>query len=41
MNVWHLVLCVVIFALAYIFFQYARIRKLPEGTDEMLSLIHI
>ena len=35
MNVWHLVLCVVILALAYILFQYARIRKLPEGTDEM------
>ena len=41
MNVWHLVLCVVILALAYIFFQYARIRKLPEGTDEMQEMAGI
>ena len=41
MNVWHLVLCVVILALAYIFSQYARIRKLPEGTDEMQEMAGI
>ena len=41
MNVWHLVLCVVILALAYIFFQYTRIRKLPEGTDEMQEMAGI
>ena len=41
MNVWHLVLYVVILALAYIFFQYARIRKLPEGTDEMQEMAGI
>ena len=41
MNVWHLVLCVVILALAYILFQYARIRKLPEGTDEMQEMAGI
>ena len=35
MNVWHLVLCVVILALAYIFFQYARIRKLTERMGPM------
>lgn len=41
MNAWHLVLCVVVLALAYIFFQYARIRKLPEGTEEMRDMAGI
>ena len=33
-----MVLCVTIVALAYIFYNYARIKKMDEGTDEMIQM---
>ena len=37
-TVWLMVLCVTIVALAYIFYNYARIKKMDEGTDEMIQM---
>ena len=36
--VWLMVLCVTIGALSYIFYNYARIKKMDEGTDEMIQM---
>ena len=38
---WVIVLCVIILALAYIFFNYIRIRNLREGTAEMSEMAGI
>lgn len=38
---WLIVLCVIVLALAYIFFNYVRIRKLREGTPEMAEMAGI
>ena len=38
---WVIVLCVIILALAYIFFNYLRIRRLREGTAEMVEMAGI
>ena len=39
--VWLIVLCVIVLALAYIFFNYARIRGMSEGTAEMVEMAGI
>ena len=39
--VWLIVLCVIVLALAYIFFNYIRIRQLKEGTAEMAEMAGI
>lgn len=38
---WFIVLGVIILALVYIFFNYFRIRKMSEGTDEMAEMAGI
>lgn len=40
-SVWLIVLCVTVIAIAYVFWNYARIKKLPEGTAEMSELAGI
>ncbi len=41
-SVWYiLVLCVVAMAIAYVAFNYRRIRKMPEGTQEMAEMAGI
>ncbi|MBE6753147.1 MAG: sodium-translocating pyrophosphatase [Ruminococcaceae bacterium] len=40
-NVWYILLCVVILALCYIFFNYVRIKKMNEGTEEMSEMAGI
>ncbi len=39
--VWLTVLCVTVVAMVYIFWNYARIKQLPEGTAEMSELAGI
>ena len=41
MTAWLLVLCVVIVALAYIFYNYFRVKRLKEGTAEMQEMAGI
>ena len=41
MTVWLLALCVVIVAIAYVFYNYFYIKKLPEGTDDMVEMAGI
>ena len=36
-----IVLCLIILALCYVFFQYARIKRMKEGTEEMAELAGI
>lgn len=38
---WYIVLCVIVLALAYVFFNYFRIRKMSEGTGEMIEMAGI
>ncbi len=38
---WYIVLCVIVLTLAYVFFNYFRIRKMSEGTDEMIEMAGI
>ena len=33
---WYLILCLVVLALAYVVFNYVRIKKMPEGTPDMV-----
>ncbi|MBR1796928.1 MAG: sodium-translocating pyrophosphatase [Clostridiales bacterium] len=40
-SVWLIVLCVTLIAMAYVFWNYVRIKKLPEGTAEMSELAGI
>ncbi|MCR5592937.1 MAG: sodium-translocating pyrophosphatase [Saccharofermentans sp.] len=40
-SVWLIVLCVTLVAMAYVFWNYIRIKKLPEGTAEMSELASI
>ena len=35
---WYLVLCLVVLALAYVVFNYVRIKKMPEGTPDMVEM---
>ena len=39
--VYTLALCVVALALAYVAFNYMRIKKMKEGTDEMIEMAGI
>ena len=41
MTAWLLVLCVVIVDLAYIFYNYFRVKRLKEGTAEMQEMAGI
>lgn len=38
---WYIVLCVIVLTLAYVFFNYFRIRKMSEGTNEMAEMAGI
>ena len=38
---WYIVLAVIALALIYIFYNYARIRRLDEGTEEMAQMAAI
>lgn len=38
---WYIVLCVIVLTLAYVFFNYFRIRKMSEGTGEMAEMAGI
>lgn len=38
---WYIVLCVIVLTLAYVFFNYFRIRKMSEGTGEMIEMAGI
>ncbi len=41
MTAWLIVLCIVIVALAYVFYNYVMIRKLKEGTADMVEMAGI
>ncbi len=41
MTAWYLVLCLVILGIAYVFFNYMRIKKMKEGTAEMAEMAGI
>ena len=36
-----IILCIVVLALAYIFFNYFRIKKMSEGTPDMVEMAAI
>ncbi|MDD6932335.1 MAG: sodium/proton-translocating pyrophosphatase, partial [Eubacteriales bacterium] len=38
---WIIVLCVVLLAIAYVFYNFFRIRKMEEGTSEMVEMAGI
>ena len=38
---WTIILCVIVLAIAYIFFNYFRIRRMKEGTREMVEMAGI
>ena len=40
-TVWLIVLCLTVVAMVYIFWNYARIKQMPEGTAEMSELAGI
>lgn len=37
-NVWYIILCVIILALVYVFFNYRKVKKMPEGNAEMVEM---
>lgn len=39
--VWYIVLCVIILAAAYVFFNYQKIKKMKEGTADMAEMAGI
>ena len=39
--VWLIILCLTVVAMVYIFWNYARIKQMPEGTAEMSELAGI
>ncbi len=41
MTAWYLVLCLVILGIAYVFFNYMRIRRMKEGTEDMVEMAGI
>ena len=41
MLVWLLMLVIVLCAIAYVFWNYFKIKQLGEGTDEMVELAAI
>ena len=41
MTAWLIVLCLVIIGIIYVAFNYMRIKKMPEGTDDMIELAGI
>lgn len=36
--VWIIVLCVILLAMVYIFFNYFRVKKMDEGTEDMIEM---
>ena len=38
---WSLVLCVIVLAIAYVFYNYFRIKKMDEGTNDMIEMAGI
>ena len=38
---WYIVLCVIVLAIAYVFYNYVRVRKMDEGTAEMAEMAAI
>ena len=32
---WYIVLCIIVLALAYVFFSYRKVKAMEEGTAEM------
>lgn len=40
-TIWCVVLCVVILGICYVFFNYLRIRRMKEGTEEMAEMAGI
>lgn len=38
---WFLVLCVIVLAIAYVFYNYFRIKKMDEGTNDMIEMAGI
>ena len=41
MTAWYLVLCLVVLGIAYVFFNYMRIKKMKEGTADMVEMAGI
>lgn len=41
MTPWYLALCLVILGIAYVFFNYMKIKRLPEGTADMAEMAGI
>ena len=41
MTAWYLVLCLVILGIAYVIFNYMKIKKMREGTADMVEMAGI
>ncbi len=41
MTAWYLVLCLVVLGIAYVFFNYMKIKKMQEGTADMVEMAGI
>ncbi len=41
MTAWYLVLCLVVLGIAYVFFNYMRIKRMKEGTADMVEMAGI
>ncbi len=41
MTAWTIVLCVIVLAIAYVFYNYFRIKKMDEGTNDMIEMAGI
>ena len=41
MTAWYLVLCLIVLGIAYVFFNYMRIRRMNEGTEDMVEMAGI
>ncbi|MCR4676248.1 MAG: sodium-translocating pyrophosphatase, partial [Sphaerochaetaceae bacterium] len=39
--VWHVAICAIVLALAYVWFNFVKIKKMPEGTDDMIEMAAI
>lgn len=39
--IWYVVFCAIIVALCYVYFNFRKIKKLPEGTEDMIEMAAI
>ncbi|MBR0140500.1 MAG: sodium-translocating pyrophosphatase [Firmicutes bacterium] len=37
-SAWYIIICLIVLALCYVIFNYFKIKKMPEGTDDMVEM---